>query len=255
MRALILLAHPEPRSFNAHLAAQAAEQLRHENLQVDVIDLYADRFDPLEAADHHPHRLHPDHFDAQREQRHSAEQGQLPAEVQRHLRMLRAADLLILQFPLWWFAAPAMLKGWLDRVLVYGPMYNSRHRHERGVMQGKRALLSVTTGSSARACAVDGREGDTRLLLWPLMYSLRYVGFEVMEPFVVHGVRSGLPADRVQAHDKAMAAATSDYRERLAGWRQWPSVPFNDSGDFDGGVALRAEATAHSPFIRHRNVE
>lgn len=253
MRALILLAHPEPRSFNAHLAAQAAGQLRHENLQVDVVDLYAEGFDPLEAADHHPHRLHPDHFDAQREQRHSAEQDQLPAEVQRHLQLLRAADLLILQFPLWWFAAPAMLKGWLDRVLVYGPMYNSRQRHERGVMQGKRALLSVTTGSSARACAEDGREGDTRLLLWPLMYSLRYVGFEVMEPFVVHGVRSGLPADRVQAHDAALAAATSDYRERLARWRQWPIVPFNDSDDFEDGVVLRAEATAHSPFIRHRD--
>ncbi|MBA0280798.1 flavodoxin family protein [Stenotrophomonas maltophilia] len=253
MRALILLAHPEPRSFNAHLAAQAAGQLRHENLQVDVVDLYAEGFDPLEAADHHLHRLHPDHFDAQREQRHSAEQGQLPAEVQRHLQLLRAADLLILQFPLWWFAAPAMLKGWLDRVLVYGPMYNSRQRHERGVMQGKRALLSVTTGSSARACAEDGREGDTRLLLWPLMYSLRYVGFEVMEPFVVHGVRSGLPADRVQAHGAALAAATGDYRERLARWRQWPIVPFNDSDDFEDGVVLRAEATAHSPFIRHRD--
>nr|WP_239503975.1 NAD(P)H-dependent oxidoreductase [Stenotrophomonas maltophilia] len=179
--------------------------------------------------------------------------GQLPVEVQRHLQLLRATDLLILQFPLWWFAAPAMLKGWLDRVLVYGPMYNSRQRHEHGVMQGKRALLSVTTGSSARACAVDGREGDTRLLLWPLMYSLRYVGFEVMEPFVVHGVRSGLPADRVQAHDKALAAATSDYRERLARWQRWPTVPFNDSDDFEDGVVLRAEAAAHSPFIRHRD--
>lgn len=253
MRALILLAHPEPRSFNAHLAAQAAEQLRHDALQVDVVDLYAEGFDPLEAAEHHPHRLHPGHFDAQREQRHSAEQGQLPVDVQRHLQLLRAADLLILQFPLWWFAAPAILKGWLDRVLVYGPMYNSRLRHEHGAMRGKRALLSVTTGSSARACAVDGREGDTRLLLWPLMYSLRYVGFDVMEPHVVHGVRSGLAPERVQAHDEALAAATHHYRERLAQWPQWSTVPFNDSSDFEDGIALRAEATAYSPFIRHRN--
>lgn len=253
MRALILLAHPEPRSFNAHLAVQAAEQLRHDQVQVDVVDLYAEGFDPLEAAWHHRQRLQPDRFDAQREQRYSAELDQLPADVQRHLQLLRAADLVILQFPLWWFATPAILKGWLDRVLVYGPMYNSRQRHEHGVMQGKRALLSVTTGSSARACAVDGREGDPRLLLWPLMYSLRYVGFEVMEPFVVHGVRSGLPADRVQAHDAALAAATSDYRERLAHWRQWPTVPFNNSEDFEDSVVLRAEATAYSPFIRHRN--
>lgn len=253
MRALILLAHPEPRSFNAHLATQAAEQLRRDHLQVDMVDLYAEGFDPLEAARHHPRRLQPERFDAQREQRYSAEHDQLPADVQRHLQLLRAADLVILQFPLWWFAAPATLKGWLDRVLVYGLMYNSRQRHERGVMQGKRALLSVTTGSSARACAVDGREGDTRLLLWPLMYSLRYVGFEVMEPHMVHGVRSGLAAERLQAHDEALVAATLCYRERLSRWRQWPTVPFNNSEDFEDGVVLRAEATAYSPFIRHRD--
>ena len=253
MRALILLAHPAPRSFNAHLAMQAAAQLRHDHLQVAMVDLYAEGFDPLEAAWHHPRRLQPERFDAQREQRYSAEHDQLPADVRHHLQLLQAADLVILQFPLWWFAAPAILKGWLDRVLVYGPMYNSRQRHERGVMQGKRALLSVTTGSSARACAVDGREGDTRLLLWPLMYSLRYVGFEVMEPHMVHGVRSGLAAERVQAHDEALVAATLSYRERLSRWRQWPTVPFNSSEDFEDGVVLCAEATAYSPFIRHRN--
>jgi NAD(P)H dehydrogenase (quinone) len=54
---LILLAHPEPRSFNAHLAAQAAEQLRRDGMQVEVVDLYAEGFDPLEAAHHHPQRL------------------------------------------------------------------------------------------------------------------------------------------------------------------------------------------------------
>jgi len=253
MRALILLAHPEPRSFNAHLAAQAAEQLRRDGVQVEAIDLYAEGFDPLEAAYHHPQRLQRERFDAQREQRHSAEHDLLPTGVRRHLQLLQATDLLILQFPLWWFAAPAVLKGWLDRVLVYGPMYNSRQRHEHGVMRGKRALLSVTTGSSARACAVDGREGDTRLLLWPLMYSLRYVGFEVMEPHVVHGVRSGLAPERVQAHDEALTMAARNYRQRLAQWTQWPIVPFNDSEDFEDGVVLRAEATAYSPFIRHRH--
>lgn len=253
MRALILLTHPEPRSFNAHLAAQAAQQMRHDGLPVQMINLHANGFDPLEAPHHPPRRPRPDRFDAQREQRHSAEQGQLPIDVQRYLHLLQTTDLLILQFPLWWFAAPAILKGWLDRVLVYGPVYNSRQRHEHGVMRGKRALLSVTTGASARACAVDGREGDTRLLLWPLMYSLRYIGFEVMEPHLVHAVRSGPAPERAQAHDAALAAATDDYRKRLAHWRQWPIVPFNDSEDVEDGVALRAEATAYSPFIRHRN--
>ncbi len=85
------------------------------------------------------------------------------------------------------------------------------------------------------------------------MYSLRYVGFDVMEPHVVHGVRSGLAPERAQAHDEALAAATHYYRERLAHWTQWPTVPFNDSADFEDGVVLRAEATTYSSFIRHRN--
>ena len=212
MRALILLAHPELRSFNAYLAAQAAEQLRHDALQVDVVDLYAEGFDPLEAAHHHSRRLQPDRFDAQREQRHGAEQARLPADVQRHLQLLRAADRVI-------------LKGWLDRVLVYGPMYNSRLRHEHGAMRGKRALLSVTTGASARACAVDGREGDTRLLLWPLMYSLRYVGFDVMEPHVVHGVRSGLaPSARRHTTRHWLQQRTTTANARRTG-RSGPPCP------------------------------
>jgi len=204
-------------------------------------------------ADDHPGRDPSVPFHASLDSRDAFRTGRQSADIAAEQEKLRWADAVILQFPLWWFAAPAILKGWLDRVLVYGPMYNSRQRHERGVMQGKRALLSVTTGSSARACAVDGREGDTRLLLWPLMYSLRYVGFEVMEPHMVHGVRSGLAAERVQAHDEALVAATLSYRERLSRWRQWPTVPFNSSEDFEDGVLLRAEATAYSPFIRHRN--
>ncbi|SUI86114.1 Putative NADPH-quinone reductase (modulator of drug activity B) [Serratia marcescens] len=50
----------------------------------------------------------------------------------------------------------------MDRVFVYGGIYDSRHRHENGVMRGKRALLTVTAGASAQACAPDGRDGDMR---------------------------------------------------------------------------------------------
>lgn len=195
MRALILLAHPEPRSFNEHLAAQAAEQLRHDALQVDVVDLYAEGFDPLEAAEHHPHRLHPGHFDAQREQRHSAEQGQLPVDVQHHLQLLRAADLLILQFPLWWFSMPAILKGWFERVYAYGFAYgvgehSDTHwgdRYGEGTLAGKRAMLIVTAGGWESHYAPRGINGPIDDILFPIQHGmLHYPGFEVLPPFVTY---------------------------------------------------------------------
>ena len=156
-----------------------------------VANLYGETFDPCEAPRHYADRRDPTCFDAQREQRHHWERGTLAPEIAHHVGLLKQADALILQFPLWWFGAPAILKGWMDRVFVYGGLYSSRQRHDRGVLQGRRALLSVTTGSSAAACAPDGREGDTRLLLWPIMYALRYVGFDVLEPHLIHDVRGG----------------------------------------------------------------
>jgi NAD(P)H dehydrogenase (quinone) len=251
MHALILVAHPEPRSFNAHLAATAAAAWRDHGHAATVVDLYAEDFDAREARGHYRDPLDPVRFDAQREQRHHWRRGTLAPGVERHLALLRSADALVLQFPLWWFGAPAILKGWMDRVFVYGALYSSRQRHEHGPLRGRAALLSVTTGSSAAACAPDGREGDTRLLLWPLMYALRYVGYDVLEPHLIHDVRGDLDGAAALARDARLARRCDAYRARLADWSAWPRVPFNTGADFGPDGALRADAPSHSPFIRH----
>ncbi len=49
---------------------------------------------------------------------------------------------------MWWHLPPAMLKGWFDRVLAYGDAYTSRKRFENGRFVGKRAMFSVTVGTS-----------------------------------------------------------------------------------------------------------
>ena len=168
MRALIVLAHPEPRSYNAELASIASRTLQSQGYEVRSSNLYAQGFWPDEHARHFHLRADADRFDAQTEQRFSANHRALPAQVRRRLDDLLWADLLVLQFPLWWFGLPAILKGWMDRVFVYGEMYSSKRRFQAGVCAGKRALLSVTAGSSREACSPDGQEGDTRLILWPV---------------------------------------------------------------------------------------
>src|ERR1700736_2657311 len=98
------------------------------------------------------------------------------------LALMDRADLLVLQYPMWWHLPPAMLKGWLDRVLAYGEVYTSRKRFENG----------RTVGTSSATYAHDGRSGDIDLMLWPVNFSLAYAGYEVLAPFVAYGVEAGL---------------------------------------------------------------
>src|SRR5690348_9975968 len=144
MQAHIVLAHPEPRSYNAHLAEVARETLQAEGWGVTLSDLYAMGFDPCERAEHYAERQQPQRFDVQAEQRHASDQQRVPAAVAEEIEKLDRADLLILQYPMWWHLPPAMLKGWYDRVLIYGEVYTSKKRFEHGRFRGKRALLSVT---------------------------------------------------------------------------------------------------------------
>src|SRR4051812_17343831 len=120
MNILIVLAHPEPKSLNGRLARFARDTFSKQSYQVRVSDLYSKEFDPLEDGRHFSVRQNSDCFDVQSEQRFNWERGSLPSEVKEQIENIFWADLLLLQFPLWWFGPPAILKGWMDRVFVYG---------------------------------------------------------------------------------------------------------------------------------------
>lgn len=254
MNVLIVLAHPEPQSFNGHLARCAATAMRTGGNSVRLSDLYGEHFDPCEAGRHFRSLRDPARFDAQAEQRHAWDTESLAGEIHRHVENVLWADLVILQFPLWWFGPPAILKGWMDRVFVYGGLYTSSRRHDRGVCGGKKILFCVTTGSSAAACAYNGHEGETALHLWPSMYAFRYLGFSVLQPFVIHGVRGGLAGAAALAQKQRLLAEEGDYIRALDGIRDRPGVPFNKDEDLDEAGTLKSEAQAYSPFIRHNRV-
>ncbi|MDH3668027.1 MAG: NAD(P)H-dependent oxidoreductase, partial [Paracoccaceae bacterium] len=188
MKAHIVLAHPESKSFNAHLSGISQRALGAVGWQSTLSDLYAMDFDPREGPHHYKSRKDAEVFHAQTEQRFNAEKATLPPEVTLETRRLLDCDLLVVHFPLWWFGPPAIFKGWMDRVFVYGHMYRSAMRYDTGICAGKRMLACVTTGASEKSCAHNGREGDTRLHLWPILFPFRYLGFEVLEPEIFHGV-------------------------------------------------------------------
>ncbi|MCP4958961.1 MAG: NAD(P)H-dependent oxidoreductase [Actinomycetia bacterium] len=251
MKAHIVLAHPERHSFNGLLADTSKSRLDSAGWEVTFSDLYGMGFDPREASEHYTERSDEARFHAQTEQRFSADNDATPADVQAEIDKVLACDLLVVHFPLWWFGMPAIMKGWLDRVFVYGKMYRSAMRYDAGICAGKKMIACVTTGASANSCSFNGREADTRLLVWPLVFPFRYVGFDVLEPEVLHGI-GGVAF--TEGHDDGTSALdrfAQHWSEQIANVSARPVLPYNRDDEFDENLRLRQDAPAHSPFISH----
>ena len=111
MRTLIVVAHPLAESFTHAAAARVKATLERRGLEVDLIDLYADDFDPrLKAAERQAYFESPHDSSA----------------VADYAGRLRGAQKLVFVFPQWWFGPPAILKGFLDRVLAPGVAFEHR---------------------------------------------------------------------------------------------------------------------------------
>ncbi|XP_006870638.1 PREDICTED: ribosyldihydronicotinamide dehydrogenase [quinone]-like [Chrysochloris asiatica] len=120
-------------------------------------------------------------------------------------KKVQEADLVIFQFPLYWLSVPAILKGWMDRVLCQGFAFDLPGYYDSGFLKGKLALLSLTTGGNTEMYSKSGATGDFRYFLWPLqassMKSWRHVRGSACAP---PPQRSPLPA-----------AAGSEHRRHL----------------------------------------
>lgn len=207
-RAHWVYAHPRQNSLNRHLLREGAEALSQQ-YEVTVSDLYADGFDPalserdlgsLSGTSGNFAELLGDAY----------ARGEVETEVRREQDRLAAAELLVLQFPLWWYGPPAMLKGWIDRVLQTGFAQGDfdettglPRRYGDGRLLGRRALIIVTAGDDQRTLGPRGVSGDLESLLFPLTHgALWYVGIEALDLHVVHGADGIDRAARTQQADR-----------------------------------------------------
>lgn len=212
MNILLVFAHPEPQSFNGAMLRTAIATLEAAGHSVQVSDLYAQAFEPVSGRPNFTTVYDAAYFKQQKEEVYaSAHQGFAP-DVATELRKLAWCDIMIWQFPLWWFSVPAVLKGWVDRVFAMGQAYGAGRFYDTGVFRGKRALLSLTTGSGSPAEAYQpgGLQGDLLGILRPIHRGmLQFTGFTVLAPQVVYG-----PA-RQSAEERATELAT--WAARLPG--------------------------------------
>ncbi len=134
-RALILFAHPVAESFSAALHARVVAVLSARGWAVDDCDLYAEGFQPVLGAD-------------ERRAYHDCPPEE--SAVADHVARLRAAEALVMVFPVWNFGYPAILKGYLDRVFLPGVSFVIENGRPRGNLHGIRRLAAVTTYGTTR---------------------------------------------------------------------------------------------------------
>ena len=130
MKVLVVYAHPNPESFNHVVLERFVEGLQSNNHEVEILDLYAQGFNPLlSAAD-----------------LASFKAGETPVDIQSQQAKVAWAEGMAFIFPIWCSSMPAALKGWIDRVFSLGFAYAFTEEGPVGLLKQQKALLITTSG-------------------------------------------------------------------------------------------------------------
>lgn len=137
MKISLILAHPDPNSFNHAIAQTAVEALKTNGQKIFFHDLYQETFDPLLPAEE------------------ILKDAVLAPDIQRHCEEIANADGIIIVHPNWWGQPPAILKGWVDRVIRPGVAYeflegDSGEGVPRGLLKAQTALIYNTSNTEAQ---------------------------------------------------------------------------------------------------------
>jgi len=136
MAVSVILAHPDAGSFNHAIARTAVTQLERNGRAVIFHDLYRERFDPVLTRDEIPRN------------------ASLPEAVAEHGRQIAEAEGIVIVHPNWWGQPPAILKGWVDRVIRPGIAYeflegDSGEGVPKGLLKARTALVFNTSNTGA----------------------------------------------------------------------------------------------------------
>ncbi len=134
MKISVILAHPNKNSFNHAIAATIVESLKQNGHDYWLHDLYAENFDPV---------LPFEEF---------AKAASLPPAIKQHCQEIAAADGIIIIHPNWWGQPPAILKGWIDRIIRPGLAYEFLEGDDgegipNGLLNAQSALVFNTSNT------------------------------------------------------------------------------------------------------------
>ncbi len=134
MKVLLLYVHPKHDGFCGELLTEVSAELHAAGHEVEVADLYAERFNPA--------------FDVDDYAQFS--QNEMPADVRREQARIERNDVLAIVTPVWWYQYPAMLKGWIDRVFSQGWAFADSHsRSVEPLLRLRDVLILASAGGRA----------------------------------------------------------------------------------------------------------
>jgi putative NADPH-quinone reductase len=151
MKISVILAHPNRESFNHAIAEVAVAELQKHGHRVSFHDLYAEEFDPILPLEE------------------IAEDVPLPEKIEQHCREIAEADGIIIVHPNWWGQPPAILKGWVDRVIRPGVAYrflegDSGEGIPEGLLKARSVVVFNTSNTPFRR--EEQVFGDPLVTLW-----------------------------------------------------------------------------------------
>jgi NAD(P)H dehydrogenase (quinone) len=156
MRVLYVYCHPLPESFHAAIRARALKALGDAGHSVDLLDLYAEKFDPVLSEEG---------------RRHYHDTSRNRTGLENYIARLTSAEALVLQFPTWCFGLPAMLKGFFDRMIMPGVAFDiSDPAHVQPTLRNIKRIIGVVTYGRPRYMAFwmsdPPRKIVTRYMRW-----------------------------------------------------------------------------------------
>lgn len=172
MKVLVVIAHPVRTSFNYRLLDAVKAGLADTGHEVQVADLNAEGFQPaMIEADFAQFRGEP-----------------MPPAILAEQARVEWSDAMVFIFPVWWWSLPAILKGWIDRVMAYGFAWDDPSDPDSGGLRHRKALVMPTAGASAEAFAKRGY--DTALHTQLNIGTWDYCGMKDVTTRIFHGLHS-----------------------------------------------------------------
>ncbi len=195
MKVLYVYAHPEPKSFSSALKDIALDTLKGTGHEIILSDLYAMKFNPVLTTTDFPERKNLEVFKPFFEAIKASKEGTFAPDIKEEMEKVKWANMLIFQFPIYFTAMPAIMKGWIDRVLAPGFGFNpiTNSIYDTGLLKGKYAMLVTTTGSSKTMYSEGGAHGDLNKHLKSLTHCVfEYMGLKVFSSHIIYEVSNML---------------------------------------------------------------
>lgn len=200
---LIILGHPETKSFSSSMACEAEKYFKSRNCSVTIRDLYRLNFNPVAGPGDFTKlsEKSKEHFQLGVEQKEGVNSGTLKEDLKTEIDFVKRADLILFVFPLWWSSCPAIMKGYIERVLMHGFAYDYDNNSvlNNGLLKGKQVKLMLTTGGSEDLYTPQGpSKMSVEDTIEHLTFgTFAFCGLNVHKTFIAHGIGQQTPKEKL----------------------------------------------------------